>query len=188
MTACYVGLDQSFGGFGISVLTDDWQQTQCKKFPAEKYGRGVDRLEAVYNYLSDFFRQLDAVHVVRHVCMEGYARGRNNWREEAGELGAVVKLSLRQSLGDPVCYPTIVVPTQVKKFATGKGTAAKNTILLAVYKKWGVEFQSDDEADAYTLARIARGFEAGVDLQYEKDVLAAVRPHPERPSLTNIMT
>lgn len=187
MSASYVGLDQSYSAFGISVLNEKGDHTFIQRFPAEKFGHGVDRNLTIYHYLKGFLEELDKTDPIRHVCMEGYARGRNNWREEAGELGALVKMALRTSLDAPVRYPTIIMPSQLKKFATGSGTAAKNTVLMHVFRKWGREFRFDGEADAYTLAKIAHGLENGVELAYEKDVLAAVKLHPEMPVLTKVL-
>jgi crossover junction endodeoxyribonuclease RuvC len=48
----------------------------------------------------------------------------------------------------------IYKPSQIKKFATGKGNAKKDLILLSCYKKWGVSFTSHDTADAYAIARL----------------------------------
>ena len=45
----------------------------------------------------------------------------------------------------------------LKKYATGKGTAKKQEMLLQIYKRWGVEFNDDNAADAYALARLAGG-------------------------------
>ena len=49
----------------------------------------------------------------------------------------------------------IIAPTELKKFVTGKGQCKKDLILLNVFKKWGVEFDNSDLADAYGLARMA---------------------------------
>jgi hypothetical protein len=57
----------------------------------------------------------------------------------------------------------------LKKYITGKGTGVqKNQILLNVYKKWGIEFNDDNAADSYGLARIAAGMG---DLTYEKEII-----------------
>ena len=48
----------------------------------------------------------------------------------------------------------VVVPTTLKKFCTSKGNAKKDVILLEIYKRWGIEFYDDNEADAYVLSRI----------------------------------
>jgi len=47
-----------------------------------------------------------------------------------------------------------VQPSSLKKFATGKGGAKKEEIMLAVYKRWGFEAQTNNEADAFVLAKI----------------------------------
>lgn len=49
----------------------------------------------------------------------------------------------------------IVAPTTLKKFITGKGNCAKDLMLLEIYKRYGVSFKNDNEADAYGLSRIA---------------------------------
>ena len=51
----------------------------------------------------------------------------------------------------------IIAPGTLKKFVCGKGKghAKKNLMLLKVYKNWGIEFDDDNLADAYSLARMA---------------------------------
>lgn len=112
--------------------------------------------------------------------MEGYARGRLNWREEAGELGAVVKLALRAQLPPPVCYPTIVPPTSLKKFITGTGGASKDVILKEVLRKWGRDLGDHNAADAYGLAELAKAVMEGTELKYERDVIAKLAVHTEQ--------
>jgi crossover junction endodeoxyribonuclease RuvC len=51
-----------------------------------------------------------------------------------------------------------VPPTQLKKFATGKGNANKEIILQQVYKRWGVEFSDNNQADAYVLSKIGEAY------------------------------
>jgi Holliday junction resolvasome RuvABC endonuclease subunit len=85
-----------------------------------------------------------------------------------GELGGVVKLSLYEYFIEPeLAHPLIVPPTSLKKYVTGKGRVEKNQILLQVYKKWDVEFNNDNAADSYGLARIVRNRH---DFEYEKEV------------------
>ena len=49
----------------------------------------------------------------------------------------------------------IIPPNTLKKFITGKGNAKKELMLLKVYKRWGVEFNDNNMADAYSLAKKA---------------------------------
>jgi crossover junction endodeoxyribonuclease RuvC len=45
----------------------------------------------------------------------------------------------------------------LKKYAAGKGTAKKQEMLMQIYKRFGVEFNDDNAADSYALARLAAG-------------------------------
>jgi Holliday junction resolvasome RuvABC endonuclease subunit len=45
----------------------------------------------------------------------------------------------------------------LKKYAAGKGNAKKQEMLLQIYKRWGLEFNDDNAADAYSLGRLATG-------------------------------
>jgi len=145
----WVGIDQSYTGFGLALLGHDEVHTVLGKFESAKYGTGPGRLLDIERWLT---RELSVLDTVEHVCLEGYANGAKFGREIAGELGYAVKRTL-YLLGMPY---NVVPPTSVKKFATGKGTAKKNEMLLAVYKRWGIEFSNDNLADAYTLAEIAK--------------------------------
>ena len=68
---------------------------------------------------------------------------------QLGELAGVVKEKLFiQNI------PFIIVPPSVlKKFITGKGNAPKDIMMLKIYKKYGIEFENNNLADAYALAR-----------------------------------
>jgi len=49
----------------------------------------------------------------------------------------------------------VIAPGTLKKFVTGSGKGKKELILLKTFKKWGVEFENNNLADAYGLARMA---------------------------------
>ncbi|MBI4962464.1 MAG: hypothetical protein HY913_04245 [Desulfomonile tiedjei] len=68
------------------------------------------------------------------------------------ELGGVVKYRLWQATG---IYPIAIAPATIKKFVTGKGNSKKEQMLLHVYKKYGLEFATNDECDAYCLLDLA---------------------------------
>lgn len=176
-----IGIDQSYSGFGLVVYSGGTHEQVLGKFEPKKYGTGISRLNAIENWLFD---QLDGIETkVIHVAMEGYANGAKFGRETAGELGAAVKRVLLDHFGDKLNglgYPTIVPPTSLKKFVTGKGNATKDQMLLHTYKKWGVEFADNNLADAYGLARMADAIENGTYLKYESDVLSALTLHTEQ--------
>lgn len=70
-----------------------------------------------------------------------------------------------------------VKPTQLKKFALGKGSGSKDLILLNVFKRWGALFDNSDEADAYVLYRIGLCY-AGIcepENQAQREVLEKLK-------------
>ena len=186
----YVGIDQSFTGFAFVSIDADGMDIigNLKSFDAKEYRTGIERLLSVYQHLFNMFSETEDV---AHICMEGYSNASKFGREQAGELGAIVKLGIydyfdrfADGYGD-LRYPTIIQPGTLKKFVTGNGAAKKNNMLLAVYKKWGFETSDDNLADAYSLARVAMAIHTGgTELAYEKESLKAVHPHTEMPPAT----
>ena len=160
----YIGLDQSYTGFAITVINEDGKY---KTFVYKSAGHGVERLLDIYHFMGSEVFEI-ALNVVDS-AMEGYAYN-STMAHMAGELGGLVKIELRHWFYDSEAkYPYIVAPAMLKKYITGKGTGVqKNQILLNVYKKWGIEFNDDNAADSYGLARIAAGMG---ELTYEKEII-----------------
>lgn len=149
MTDVWLGVDQSYTGFGLTAIAMDGAY---RTWVYKSDGQGLDRLIQIGDWLE---ARIDSLYAhqfwVKDVAMEGYAFS-SQMAHMAGELGALVKLRL----DNYNLRPWIVAPTSLKKFATGQGTkVTKSQILLAVYKHWGVEFNDDNAADSYVLARIA---------------------------------
>jgi crossover junction endodeoxyribonuclease RuvC len=152
----YLGIDQSYSGFAITAYQDGKYYTEVYK--SDK--RGIDRLRDIQSHTMNWLHQFDNI---TDVAMEGYAFG-SQMANMLGELGGMVKLTLLE-FG---IYPLIVPPTNLKKYATGKGNGvSKSQILMHVYKKWGAEFSDDNAADSYVLAHIVAGAH---ELAYEKEV------------------
>lgn len=151
----HLGIDQSYGGFAITALTNTGYITTVYKSEL----RGVDRLMDIQTHLRSALYTYD----IEDVAIEGYAFG-SQMANMLGELGGMVKMTLRE-VG---YYPLIVPPTTLKKYVTGKGQGvSKSQMMLQVYKKWGAEFSDDNAADSYALARLVSGSHV---LTYEKDV------------------
>lgn len=84
------------------------------------------------------------------VIVEGYSMGTARQSSHAhalGELGGVVRLALRDAEIPFVDVP----PASLKKYATGKGNANKELVLVEAVKRLGYEGSSNDEADALWL-------------------------------------
>lgn len=148
--AYYVGIDQSYSGFGFVVLDDKGHchQKTLRKYDLKKFDGEAARLVQIYNDLLTFFSFYAALGIPVHVSMEGYAYGAKLNREKLGELGGIVKLATRLVL---YSEPTSVPPTTLKQFATGNGRATKEQMVKAV-QEFDPEITNDNLADAYLLA------------------------------------
>lgn len=154
----YVGIDQSYSGFAITLLDKNTGNHQTTVYKAE--GKGVQRLRNIQAHIMDVLVDWE----VQDVAMEGYAFG-SQMANMLGELGGMVKLTLL----DFGIYPLIVPPTNLKKYVTGKGNGVpKSQMLLQVYKVWGEEFSDDNAADSYALAKLVSG---DVKYAYQKEVI-----------------
>ena len=158
----YIGIDQSYTGFGITAI-DKKGNYYTEVYKAE--GSGIEKLSNIRNYVEDFLSEYSVVGV----AMEGYAFGKDFGVALSGELGGTIKLLLFDLYPqtEAARFPLLVQPSTLKKYVTGKGRVDKNQVLLQVYKKWGVEFNDDNAADSYGLARIVRNKH---DFEYEKEV------------------
>lgn len=138
--------------------------------------KGARRLYDLRQALTDWLIKFEPDHVV----MEGYAFSRQ-MGHTLGECGGMTKLALLDAYGPytDLAYPTIPTTQQLKMFAGLPGNAQKNLVLKAVLKKWGLDFNDDNEADAYVLAQMACSLTLGARLEYEKKVLAKVKVHAE---------
>ena len=171
----YVGIDQSYSGFAITILDENGGYTTTV---ARFDSRGVERLQEIHDHVtSTIYAAADNGNVVA-TAMEGYAFG-SQMANTLGELGGVVKLAIYNTyrLRGDARYPLIVPPTSLKKYVTGKGQGvSKSEIMLQVYKKWGAEFSDDNAADSFAIAKIVSGSHS---LQYEKDVYDKLHAIPK---------
>lgn len=91
------------------------------------------------------------------VALEGYSFGSHQGAHQIGEWGGLLRWTL---WGEMVPYIE-VSPSTLKSYVSGKGNAPKEVMLREVFRKWGFEAASNDEADAYGLARFAEEYAAG---------------------------
>lgn len=159
-----VGIDQSLTGFAISAVdlsSPEKHQTYVYKSPYN----GVQRLSDIDNFLHSFFTELAKADCeVIDIAMEGTVLASQS-ALVLGELSATVKLFLYNHFDGIANYypepfqrlrtPLMVPPMTLKKYATGKGTSKKQEMLMQIFKRWTVEFNDDNAADAYALARLA---------------------------------
>jgi Holliday junction resolvasome RuvABC endonuclease subunit len=159
-----IGIDQSLTGFAFSAVSVESPSEHMTWVYKSPYS-GVQRLEDIQSFLYDRFDFLkERENTPIDVAMEGTVLA-SQAALVLGELAATVKLfffeyffetnnyfpALDQVLRSPLQVP----PMTLKKYATGKGTSKKQEMLLQIYKRWGVEFNDDNAADAYALGRLA---------------------------------
>lgn len=160
-----IGIDQSYKGFAIVAINKDGSEYKAWHLSTDKIPDPVERLIYIRTWVNT---RLDEFHTSKSIVMEGYGYA-SQVGFMLGELGGMVKMAITDKTGVP---PYICSPNQLKKYVAGSGTVAKNTMLMRVYKRWGVEFALDDLADAYGLARIAAGF---ADTAPERLIVEAVK-------------
>jgi len=164
-----VGIDQSLTGFALTALMiDDPTVHQTWVYKSDK--RGVARLADIRWWLMDKFDEVAKNGNILDIAMEGTVLASQS-ALVLGELAATVKLAcwdyfdgnLNRFLPYPehMRTPLQIPPMTLKKFAAGKGNAKKQEMLMQIYKRWGIEFNDDNAADSYALARVASGNAVG---------------------------
>ena len=156
--AVAIGIDQSLTGFAftaVSVENPSNYETWVYRSPFN----GVQRLDDIQTFMFEKLEYLANKKCnITEIAMESPFLGSPSTLP-LSELAAAVKLFLYTHFdGTPnLRTPLVVPPMTLKKYATGKGTSKKQEMLLQMYKRWGVEFNDDNAADSYALARLASG-------------------------------
>lgn len=143
----WVGIDASLTAFAICAL--DAQGEYYINVVSSDH-RGVERLAEIRHHLNNF---VSSAAPVTDIALESTV-SHSQSASILGELSGVVKVTLWENHG---VTPLLVPPMSLKRFACGKGNATKDLVMLSVYKRYGVEIPDNNAADAYVLARIARG-------------------------------
>jgi len=142
----YVGLDLSLTGTGMVKLSKDEEILYKNVFSTGASTQIEERI------LTISFEILSRIVYESMIYIEGLSYGsRGQKMLEISGLHYCIRCQLTKD-GRPF---KIIPPTTLKKFITGTGRAQKNLMLLKIYKKFGIEFDSDNIADAYSLARLA---------------------------------
>jgi crossover junction endodeoxyribonuclease RuvC len=143
-----VGIDQSFNSTGIIILDEAGDIVEQKNFSLAKYKEVEEKLvkfEEEISFIPNIVR-LQSVYIEGPSYMSS-----GQYVLQMGALHFLLRLFLYKR---KVSYK-VIAPGTLKKFVTGKGNSKKDLMLLKVFKRWGVESEIDDLADAYGLARMA---------------------------------
>lgn len=173
----YVGIDQSYTGFGLTAMADTGEYYTWVYTSGEK---GIARLDDIERWVEGILvGGLD--RWVHNIAMEAPVRMSHS-ALMSGELFGVIRLHLYRAMPLPDArLPLQVPPAMLKKYVTGKGTGVqKNQMLLETYKRWGADFSDDNAADSYGLARIAAGL---AETDFQNDILKKLRDTKYRDAL-----
>lgn len=134
----------------------------------EPPGKGVHRLHMGWVRVEELL----AIHDPEVVVIEGYSYASRQGSHQLGEMGGVVRLKILQEGVDYV----EVSPSEVKKFAAGKGNANKEAVLTAAVRKLGYAGHSNDEADALWIWHMAQcGYGLGECTKVQREVASKVQ-------------
>lgn len=139
-----IGIDQSLSSTGICVTDGIEVKMSTTIIPSTK--EEVDRLIEIEHKIVEIILKFP----IELAVMEGYSFLGSGRLASLGEVGGTVKKLLRE-LGIEF---HIAAPMTLKKFCNSSKTPGKNKVMLEVYKKYGVEFQDDNQTDAFGLAMI----------------------------------
>jgi Holliday junction resolvasome RuvABC endonuclease subunit len=154
-----IGIDQSLTGFALTVLDSKEPLLHLTWVYKSPYF-GIERLADIRQWLVDHLSYIeDELEAnILDIAMEGTVLA-SHAALVLGELSATVRLAIYDFFDeeDERRFPLKIPPMTLKKYAAGKGNAKKQEMLLQIYKRWGVEFNDDNAADSYALARLASG-------------------------------
>jgi Holliday junction resolvasome RuvABC endonuclease subunit len=141
----FLAIDQSLNHTGYCIFDDNGVLLDNGVF--EPKTKNIERVFEIKQFLKNKITQYD----IKSIAIEGYSF-MSGMRSLTGlaELGGMIKL-LAYDQTIPV---TIIPPTVLKRFITGKGVGKKELVLLNVYKKFGFDVDNNNIADAYVLGQI----------------------------------
>ncbi|WP_240371706.1 RuvC family protein [Anoxybacteroides rupiense] len=156
----FVGIDPSTKT-GLVILEDNKVHTALEIVSEEKRDpqRFIDIVDAIMSHITN----QDVI------CIEGFSYSS---RGAAVSIQYGIGWILRSELIKAGLNYHDVPPSSVKKFATGKGNAKKDELVLPIYKRWGFEHESDNVRDAFVLAQMAQALRGQAELtKFQQEAL-----------------
>jgi Holliday junction resolvasome RuvABC endonuclease subunit len=184
MTDIYVGIDP--GSKNCALVA--WSPTDGLLWawkPKGKMPTGVERLYKLKIDIGLVLCQLSKRGRIARIAMEGYSMYERYGQHASGEVGGVIKLTILLHFGGrgERAYPVLVAPQQLKKFATGNGNTKKELITKEVLKRWDIDFDDTNLAEAYVLARMAHAVDVKPEMPlFQQDVIKKLQGRTEYPT------
>lgn len=154
-----IGIDLSLCNTGLVILANGKviKQVNIKSKPSGDLPKDelIRMNEIIAQVKKEIIYSRDTVDIV---VIEGLAFMARN--TTALVQLAFLSYSCRQFLykmyedGDIKNCFVIVAPTQLKKFATGKGNCGKEVIMKEIYKRYKVDFNDNNLSDGFILSKI----------------------------------
>ena len=161
----YIGLDLSLTGTGFYWLDDSGAAVRGEKLHVVQ--TGVERLFFLREKLRSLLDDLPDDTIF--ACMESAAYHEVGRLYDLGQWAGIVMIELFER-GIPFIS---AAPLQLKKFISGAGkNAGKQTVILDVYKNYGIEVRDDNIADAFVLSQIAFNYYQMYVLKDKLDIAA----------------
>lgn len=151
----WIGVDPSLSGTAIALIDAQGgvRVDRCTTTPTRTHAETVARLDGIERWLRRHLERARAASAGGDVLLaiEGPAFGRSDGKAHE-RAGLWWRLYTRAALYTRT-PPLVIVPTQLKIYATGKGTSDKDAVILAVARRYPTfAGRSNDEADALVLA------------------------------------
>jgi crossover junction endodeoxyribonuclease RuvC len=172
----HVGLDLSLTGSGFCLKRGNELFMETLKTTPKTAPNDLARLQHIRDTLMDKIPPDIGI-----VCVEDFFVPHRPQQMNASKglimLGTVMRIAMLEA--GLSFY--IIADTQLKKYATGKGKGPKGIVIREIYKKWGIDADDDNQADACVLAHIAEAlYRNPGDLhKYQQDTLDKIQD--ERP-------
>lgn len=150
-----VGLDLSMTGTGVAHTQVDDRACTHLLVPE---GRGDFRLASIRFQVKTYIAGAELVLIEEWLVQSATA-------PITGMVHGVVRTALMEL---EIPYTT-VPPTTLKKYATGRGNATKTQMAVAAFKRADLEFDDDNQCDAWWLWVMARDLSGDPVLELPQD-------------------
>lgn len=152
-----LGIDASVAKVGFAVA---WHG-HLKSWVWEPKSKGVARMAEAREEMAAVIHRYGITRAV----IEAYSFGSKFSRAHAtGEIGGILRLACL----DAKVTLSEVPPNSLKLFLSGKGNTPKTGMPLALYKRYGVDYANEDQADAAALALLGAAHFGGHDEKIQK--------------------
>jgi len=168
-----MAVDASVTGTAVVILGPDgfMLRQEFKTKPAD-WEKTIEGRMARYDNIAEAVAGLARKHYPERLLIEDYAYNAKGSGVTLGEFGGVLRKAIVGYFDDAVEVP----PSVIKKFVTGKGNAGKPAVVSAVATRYGLAVATDNEADAFALAKlgaVVAGYEQA-QTKFQREAAATV--------------